>query len=543
MVDLYATYDETTASRIVRTHPDKLYSVAAIWDPPASFAGTPRPVYLFEPGGARQARRDLSMGSSEVSPGVHSVPGMMTNELGAFVVCVSTPPGGIDFEAAEEPGQEYSPECRFSAALPTMFLRGNATNPAVVGSVHTMATERRFWTGGGTSAGVWSQLGAQMVPAGDFAELADAESARGDGQFRYHWDHTHGHFSGAIGQNRLSSFCEYVIDPALTGLPSTYVAAGTNNAGAAALGVSGDTAQLKRANRVLVTTASSYVAAGNSIGATVLDVVGGSPPVLAGSYVRYNVGGTDYENLVAADFAGGSGSISIVGDALAVTVPGGTLVKIRTEYAVRTDYAGGAGSVQIWPTLQFPVTAGAAVELVHPSDNQEQYGPWSWAVGYCGTRSMNRPWRSDDSSGRGVPLQEKWDANVDRFLRSNNPRVYELNLMLSGAFGGGLQRVDSLVHERSFWLRRNVAVPTILPEHIGLHDTGDMAHLMHQLYVQRLSRTRNVSGLAGYFGSRRDNPLGTDASVPWLLGRNAAWSAQVLKAFLTDVNRFGGAFA
>lgn len=555
MADLYPNYDETTASRIVRWHPSKLYAELAIFDPPASFAGTPRPVYVFRPGGARQARRDFRIGAAaiEVSPGVyeHTLPGMLTEELGAYVVIVSTPPGGIDFAAAEEPGQEYAPECFLSLSMAKAFLRANVANPAVVGSVHTMSPERRHWLAGGTSAGFWEQLGSEMIPAGDLAELVDAAAARGGGRFRYSHDHTCGHLLGAIGQNRLSAFCEYVINPALAGVPGAYVANGSNPAGAVVLGVTGEAATLKRANRLQVTTSSSYTVNGaQSTGTTALAVQGSAAPMPAGCRVRLtaDVSGspTVYEFVVGADFAGGTGTI----DARAWssptvgTIANGAALEVVQEFAVRTDYAGGTGSVAIWPSVQFPVQPGSAVELLHPSG--EAYGAHSWAVGYTGTASMGRVWRSDDLSGVGVPLEEKRDADADRLLRADNPRAFELNLLAVGSFGNGLQRVDTLTAERSFWLRRNVATPTPLPEFVDLHDTGDMAHWLHEAYLLRLAAGRNVAGLGAYLGDRRDNPTGTGAvpaNQPWLLGRYGTYDPQVAKAWLTDPARFGGAFA
>lgn len=543
MADLFPSYDETTASRIVRYHPSKPYAEVAIWDPPAAFTGT-RPCYVFKSGGARQAKRDFRIGSSETSPGVHTVAGMMTEELGAYVCVYATPPGGIDFEAAEEPGQEYAPECRISDALAGAFLRGNYDNPDVFGSTRTASPHRRQWCGGGTSAGVFDNLGAQLIPAGDLWDLIDRDAARGGGRFRYGADHTFGFFNGAIGQNRISTFGEYVTSD--VGV-SSYVAAGTNNAGASVLGVSGDSITFRRHNRIWVTTTTSYVTSGAvNTGAINFPVSGDTPPIPAGVFVQVTASdASEHEFIVGTDYAGGAGTIDArewsPGGTIAIT-PGAAL-SIRYEYAVRTDYAGGAGSVAVYPTLQFPVAAGSVVELIHP--NQEGYGEHSWAVGYCGTASLGRVWRSDAASGRGVPLQEKRDGDLDRMARADNPRAFELNLMISGAEGESLNRVDILTGERSFWERRGAAVGApaiVLPEHHNLHDTADMAFLMHQLYVLRLAAGINTTGLGAYLGGRSSNPLGTDAAVPWLLGRNAAFDAQVLKAWLTDNARFGGSF-
>lgn len=551
MADLYPTYDESTASRIVRWHPSRLHAELAVFDPPASFAGTPRPVYVFEKGGARQGRRSFSIGSSETSPGVHSIPGMMTEELGAYVVVVSTPPGGLDFEAAEEPGQEYAPECRLSSALAKMFLRANAENPDVVGATHTLSRLRRHWISAGVSAGVWSQLGSEMIPAGDLADLADAEAARGNGRYRYDHDHTSGFFFGSIGQNRLSSFCEYVVDPALAGGPSTYVTAGAHAVDDAALSIAGDTAFLRRANRIVVTTTSGYTANGNqTTGTTGLVVHGDTPAIPQGVMVQLvaDVGGvpTDFQFLVGADYPGGAGVI----DARNWTGGGpgdiadGEPLRMTLEFAVTHDYAGGAGAVDIWPAVGFPIASGSEVELRYPVGYA--YGEHSWAVGYMGTASMGRVWRSDDASGRGVPLGAKRDADVDRFVRPNNPRVYELNIQINGAESDSLHRVDSLVHPRSFWVRRQTQHPAPLPEYIDLHDPGDMIHLLHQLHVLRVAAGRNLNGLSAYLGNRKSNPTGVGvvpADQPYLHGRHIAHDAQVLKAWLQDPDRFGGAFA
>lgn len=549
MPDLYPVYDETTAPIVVRFHPSLLFGELAIYPPPASFAGTPRPVFIFEPGGARQARRDMSIGSSETSPGVHSVPGMFTEELGAYVVIVSTPPGGIDKADAEEAGQEYGAASRLSAALARMFLAANRTNPAVVGSTHTISANRAHWCAGGTSAGVWSQLGAEFIPPADLYELVSEAAARGNGRYRYDWDHRCGHFFGSIGQNRLSGFCEYVIDPALDGLPSTYVTTSTAAAAATAIPIGSDTAELKRANRVSIITTTSYTVNGaQDTGTAALAVTGSAAPIPAGCFVQVVASDAQtYEFVVGADFAGGTGAIDARewSPSGTVSISSGATITVRQEFAVRTDFAGGAGSLQVWPSVQFPIQSGSAVELLHDA-TLEGYGEHSWAVGYCGTASMGRVWRSDDASGRGVPLGEKRDADVDRVIVPSNPRALELNLMISGAFGQTLQRVDDLTGERSFWMRRNNAEPTILPEHCNLHDEGDMVHLMHQLYALRQARGINVNGLAAYVGSRRSNPTGTGlvpANQPYLLGRNAGFDAQVLKAWLTDSARFGGAFA
>ncbi len=548
MPALYNDYDESTASRVVRWRRDSRYAVMAIWDPPGSFSG-PRPVYIFEPGGARQARRDLGIGSAElgsIGSGDWTVPGLMTNVLGAYVVCVSTPPGGLDFAAAEESDQEYAPECRASAAQAIMFLRGNYDNDAIVGGTHTIAPEPRYWCGGGVSAGCWNQLGAQMLPAGAFGELADVASARGGG-FRYDHDHRVGHFLGAIGQNRLSSFCEYVLDPDLVG-SGTYVTSGTVAVSASTIPVSGDTALLYRANRLYVRTSTSYtVASDTAVGSTSIPITGSATAIPSGCIGRVQAVDAEYYTFdVTADFAGGTASIDARnwGTSYTGNIPAGTALEIVQEFAVTADYAGGSGNVDVWPVVKFPIASASVVEVRDMS--MSVYGADSWAVGYTGTKSMGRVWRTDDASGRGVPYQTKLDANVDRFVRADNPRCFELNLMLSGAAGQSLHRVDDLTGTQSFWTRRNVAPSVLLPEFIDLHDSADMAHLMHQIYLLRVAASRNVDGLHAYLADRLANPTGTGlvpANQPWLKGRNASYTYSVVQSFLTDSSRFGGAFA
>lgn len=535
MPDLYSEYTRATASRIVRYRPDSMFTDAAIWDPPddPSFPGA-RPVFLFEQGGARQKRGDLGLGSSESSPGVHTVAGMMTNELGAYVIVLGTPPGGIDFEAAELTEMEFAPDCWGTAALGRMFLRANADNPAVCGSTRTMQRARRYWCAGGESAGVWNQLGCELTPIGDFDALVDRMVAIGQGRFRYDHDHTCGHFFGYNGQNRLSSFGEYVVTT--TG-DTTYVSNGTNNAGASTLGVTGEALGLKRHNRISVVTTTSYTTTGSqTAGTNALAVTGSSTPIPAGCFVTLIAGGNPYEAIVGADFAGGTGSIDLrQWNAGSDTITAGTAIQVRQEFAVTADYGGGTGSVGVWPTIQFPIAAASAIVLLHPAG--EGYLEHSWAVGYGGTASLGRVWRSDHSSGRGIPLEEKRTWDVDSLAVASNPRCKELNLYLASAFGDTLQRVDSLTHERSFWLRRNVATLAPLAEYIDLHDEGNIAHLLHQLYV-----LGNVN-CVGYLGDRRSNVNVTNGAQPWLLGRAVTNDPQVLKAYLTTSTRFGGAFA
>lgn len=562
----YNNYDESTASRVVRWRRDSRYAVMAIWDPPASFTG-PRPVYVFEPGGARQARRDLSMGAAEtngIGSGEWTVPGLMTNIFGAYVVCVSTPPGGLDFEAAEECDQEYSPECRASAALAIMFLRANCANPDVVGTAvagRTISPEVRHWCGGGVSAGSWNQLGAQMYPVGSFSEMADGEAARGGG-YKYDSDHRVGHFLGNIGQNRVSSFHEYVIDPALVGT-GTYLMNGAAAIGAASLTVDGDTVPIKRGTRLILRIPTTYTVSTDApIGNSSLPIEGDTTAVPVNC--RVEVTGT-YEDpgdpmtpieatftaTVTSEYSGGSGNIDTrVWGALPDNEDGvealeGEPITLLFQVVVTDDYAGGPGSIDIWPPLPIAIPDNAEIEI-NDITSFSTYGEFAWVGGYFGTASMQRVWRTDDASGRGVPMAEKIDGNVDRMVRADNPRVFELNLMLSGGPGQSMHRVDSLTTYDSFWERRNVDPSVVLPEYIDLHDAADAAHLAHQMWLLRDAAQVNTDGIQAYLSDRTKNITGTGvvpANQPWLRGRFAAYAYTVVHAFLTDPNRYGGAFS
>jgi hypothetical protein len=543
MPALYNTYNEVSASRVIRWRRDSRYAVMAIWDPPVAFTG-PRPVYIFEPGGARQARRDLSIGAAEngsIGSGDWTTAGLMTNVFGAYVVCVSTPPGGLDFEGAEEPDQEYAPDCRSSAALAAMFLRGNYDNTAVVGATRTIAPEPRYWCGGGASAGCWNQLGAQMMPHGSFGPLADRLAARG-GSFKYDDDHRVGYFVGSIGQNRVSTFCEYYLDPALSGGGGSYVTSSSVSVGGSVIPLSGDTKLIYRANRIYVRTTTSYtVSSTTSAGSSSLPITGSATAIPAGCIGSVS----GYTFHITADFAGGTGNLDArLWSSSSGSVSSGASLEIIQEFAVTADFGGGPGSVSVWPNVQFPIQSSSVVEV--RGFNWSSYGTHSWAVGYLGTASMGRVWRSDAASGLGVPMAEKVDANVDRVVRADNPRVFELNIMLSGGGSESLQRVDSLTAHNSFWVRRNADPSAVVPEFIDLHDASDMAHLAHQIYLLRSASSRNVSGIEAYLSDRRGNPTATGvvpANQPWLKGRSASFDYTAVQAFLTSASRFGGAFA
>lgn len=567
----YASYDESTASRVVRWRRDSRYAIMAIWDPPATFSG-PRPVYVFEPGGARQARRDLSIGNAEngtPGSGDWTTPGYMTNILGAYVVCVSTPPGGLDFEAAEETDQEYNPECRASAALAIMFLRANCDNTDVVGSEvagRTIAPEPRYWIGGGVSAGCWNQLGAQLLPVGSFSATVDAEAARGS-NFRYSHDHRVGHFLGNIGQNRLSSFSDYRLDAAFSADSEeigSYLTNGPTLAGATTIAVDGDTADLFLGNRLQMvfdtgyTVASDTVVSNGSSNPTSVPITGSSTPVPRGVTLRFTAvqdNAPDPDTYVTVgpavtvDYSGGTGNIDTrswgyqtpSGEEDPVLLAGTTVYGV-IEVCVTTDYSGGSGNVAVWPPVLMNVPDNAVIEFRRLS--METYGSFAWSGGYLGTASMGRVWRSNEPSGVGVPMQEKIDANVDLAVREDNPRAFELNIILSGGASESLHRIDSLTSVDSFWTRRNVDPGVVLPEYIDLHDAGDMAHLAHSLWLLRSAAGVNADGIWGYFSDRTKNPTGTGvvpADQPWLKGRSASYDYLVIQDFLTNPARYGGA--
>lgn len=543
MTATYATYNGNTwsvgynASRTVRYKRDGAYCKVAIFDPPAvspvtgeTFAGA-RPVYCFETGGGRQNKDDRGVTSSPTMT-------MFTDELGGYVCIFTTTPGGMDRAEAEEVDMALAPECISDGALLVMFLRAHATDTAVVGSTRTMQTEPRYWLMGGDSAGAWLELRTQMLPAGTFAEIGSALAASGGG-YRYDPDHTCGNFFAYESQNRLSTFNETVYSSAGS---SAYVVNTTATVGASTVSIVGDTLALRRANRLAITGTFGYVTSGALTGSATIPVTTGTAAVPQGANVVFVVNDVNppydpitYTHTVSEDYAGGAGSIKIAGNALTVDVPAATAIKVQQVVAVVSDVSApvtGAtpATVTVWPPLMmaFPATT-STVSFGH--DVPESYGEPSWAGAYVMSAGQGYTWRT-------FPIARKREADVDFLVVAENPRVKEINLMISSPSGLCLQRVDSLTHARSFWPRWNQTTPAPLPEHIDLHDCSQMAALAHEMYL-----AGNRNNVHAYLGGRDVNPNATNVDLPWLKGRNASFSASALKAFLMDVDRQGGALA
>jgi hypothetical protein len=531
MAPFYATYDLTTASRVVRFRGRGRYSLAAVWDPPPGFTGA-RGVGIRKHGGKRHNPRDFSLGANTTAQ-------MFTDVFGAYVMAYDCDPGGLWRGDAEEVDCEFMDESAASDALFPMFLGAHYADPYLVGSTRTVDPARNRWCAFGESSGAHDVARSQFVPLGGFGDLAAAESVRGGRQFRYHPDHRCGHAYLFIPQNRISSFNAYTTDPALGAVGSmratTWVAkttGGSNAAGANVLRLVGDTVQNLRCNRLRIVASAGATSTGSNLaGANVLQVTGGFPALRVGTFLRYNLGAGDVEHNVTAAYAGGAGSLSIF-PVLAADVPPGTALQIRFDEAVTASAAAPGSSVtpvdvSVWPPLAITVPDGSPVELLHYF--LEDYGQNGWDSGYrC---SGNTGWTCAT-----YPFEDKREADVDFLIDSGpNPRVAELNVMIGGSGGITLQRVDSLTDPRS-WAVRHAGAPANLPERIDLHDECDAALLAHRLY---LSGAR----VAAYLGTRETNPQGTDGSIPWLAGRNAQFSSSILAAFLSDPAARGGAFS
>lgn len=522
---LYAIYDTTTASRVIRWRGRGRYHVAAVWDPPVGFTG-PRGVALRKHGGKRHNPRDLSLGPNTTCQA-------FTDTLGAYVIAYDCDPGGLWRGDAEEVDLELSDDSLVSDALFAMLVRGHCDDPWLVGSTRTIDPDPKRWAGFGESSGAFDMARAQLVPLGGFGQLAARASVRGGRRFRFDPDHRVGHLFLYIGQNRLSSFNAYETNDAGA---TSYVAAtsgGSNAAGAALLRLRGDTIDLVGANRLKITAPLAAVTAGSNLtGSTTLQVGSGFPPLRTGTYVQYDLGAGVVALNVDDDYAGGAGLLEVF-PALVEDIPAGTALAVRFEVSVEEDTAAPvspatAFDVPVWPLLAVTVADGATVELEHPAA-VESYGPKGWPSGYKFSGNSGYTWRT-------YPFEDKRESDVDFLLDAGAPpRSADLNVIMAGPDGASLWRLDSLTAPTSFWVR-HAGAPRVLPERIDLHDPGDMAALAHKLHLAGVR-------VGAYFGTHRCNPRGTDVSVPWLLGRNATFSPTLLVNFITDPASRGGAMS
>lgn len=547
-----ATYNLGNASRFLRVKRDGLYLLVAIWDPPTvspvtgeTFSG-PRPIAIHEAGGARRLAPDFAFNSSTAA--------MFTDELGAYVVIVGVSIGGLDFPSSEEFDCKVHPESIEDSALAIMLLRGNTDNPDVCGDTFTISEELRQWMMWTDSAGAWHSMLTQLTPVGEFAELADAMAARGDG-FRYSHDHRVGKFYYFEGQNRISTRCAYRTDDALDGLgaalPSTYTVNGATAAGATTIPITGDTVQLFRGNWIQVTTATSYVTTADHTTGTSsvksLPVSSDADAIPQGAFIVVSDGVDDHEALVTADYAGGTGSISVQWTTAADVdvIPSGTAVFVRYTYAVKTHYWGGAGSVAVFPAVQHPIANATEVVVQHPAQEALGVDRHSWSNGYVYRSSDNWVWESDDDTGRGFPMERKRQADVDYLVHDQNPNVQTLALLIVSPATACMKRVDTLSGERSFWYgypkeptgnTRADVDGYVEPWNSDLHDEADAMSLAYQWYL--LGGDVEI-----YAGDRRSNPSGTATDLPFLKGRRSAASDSTVKAWAINEDRRGGSFS
>lgn len=552
MSHTYATYSRDTAgAKIVRYKRFGNYCELVVIPPPAvdpndptnTFSGA-RPVCICWPGGGNMEQANWNWAGNGLLY-------ELTDTLGAYVVLANGTQGGNYLETAEEGDMMFSPQLQEETALANMFLRANCDNPDVVGDDFTIDPDPRYWMMYGDSAGGWRSIWGQLIPRGDFGDLIDAEAATGNTTYKYHHDHTVNHIFATSIQSNVSQFHEsdaYHVMPALTGPDNLltglhYKVDGELAIGSTTVPLTGESHTnhiLYRGNRIYIVQATNYQAVGTNTGSA-LAVDGDTVAIPHRCFIVYDNGGTNEYVLVTEAYAGGDGTISVYD--LPSTVSDNTPISIAQEFCLTSDadYAPTTGTVTVWPETAILFSDQSVIKRI--LTGQEIFGSYSWAIGYIGTASDSRFWRSDHDTGRGIAIEDKLAADITPLIRSDNPRIGELNIFLYRSAGSSLQRIDTLTGDESFWIRRNMDTPAALPEHNSLHDEGDAAHFAHTFYLA----AGNTDNIRAYIGDARSNPSETSDEVPWLRGTNDTYSAAavVTKAinFFSNDARAGGSFS
>jgi hypothetical protein len=317
-VPLYATYDTTTASRLIRWRGRGRYFVAAVFDPPVGFTGA-RPVALRKHGGKRHNPRDLNAGGN---PTLQE----LTDVLGAFVILYDVDPGGFWRGDGEEVDLELADESLASDALFVMLVRAHCADSWLVGTTRTIDPRVSAFLLLGESSGAYDSIRCQLVPLGGFDDLAQSAGIRGGGPYRFDPDHRVGFLFLFIGQNWLHDFNAY------------------------------------ETRKLLASTAT-----GSSSGASTLAVSSGTPPMRAGCAIGYDLSNGDgvldpravTYYLLASDYAGGAGNVAIT-TTLADNVPNGTPLwfgPAETTYTAATSGGSNAAGASVLRLV------GDAVEL------------------------------------------------------------------------------------------------------------------------------------------------------------------------------------
>lgn len=470
----------------------------------------------------------------------------MVNDFFAVLISYDTSPGWARTPNNESSSSRDIFASHFENATAISYFRSIMSAPGGLNPLPDdiyITTDPEFSAHGGSSSGGYDVLRTQLMPDGTL-EYGRGNIISGSARFGRKYGHTCNVLLCNIPQTTLSQFHEQV--DVLSGGDSSYTLASAASATATQVSVSGDTAELKRGSRIEVRTTTFLQANGlQSTSGTSLSVkaVGGNVPATKRAvYLRMDLGGNFYRALLNVDAAAiTSGNTATYQVRLWTTDAGGTINPVQSipdntpiqfvqEFALTEDMDTGGSSpytMYLFPSLKTDLASGSVVVVQHYAP--EAYGELSWAHQYLFSSTAGWVWRSDDASGNGFPLAEKIPADIDQLLSLDNPRVYEVHPIFSGAEGTSLAQC-SLSGDDSFW---NMYTPgEINPAYIDLHDQFQAWYVAHWLYSVAENST-----VAAYMGSFRSNPLaGADATVPWNLGRNAAYTATVVSDYLEALN-------
>lgn len=444
---------------------------------------------------------------------------MLVNELNAAVIGYDVSPGFFQLESGEDFNSRdvFHKQLEHVAAISR--IRTMLSVAGTLPNGMTVTTNPALSMQSGESSGGYDAMRAQFLPARAIPTSL-RRAINPDARFGRDQNHLCNIVLANIAQGPLSQFCEYVTS---TSGDTTYLSNGTNSAGATTLVVDGDSAQLYRANRIAVSFATFYVSSGVASGATLIPVSGDARALKRGDWITFVVAATTYEHQIQDDYAGGSGSIKVQ-TSISVTIPASTAIGYRQELVVKADHSG-SGSISVYPSLTLAVPDNTPIVLLHAAAG-ETYGAKSWAQQYLFSSSSDYVWRSDDASGRGFPMDVKRLADVDYLFDLANPRVHQVNLILTGASANSLVTSD-LTGERSFLSAANFTPGVPAAHFIDLHSEHQAFWIAY--WLRMVAFNMNV---ALYAGNKVTNANSGDVSVPWNLGTNADFSSAVLKAYL-----------
>lgn len=202
-------------------------------------------------------------------------------------------------------------------------------------------------------------------------------------------------------------------------------------------------------------------------------------------------------------------------------------------YAIDADSAASPTSVAIYPTLQTGVSNGATVDLV--TTGLEKYADQGWCGGYFFPSNSGYVWNDDATltTPAVYPWENKRQADVDKMLTSDNPRVREVSWVFVGASGNELIKSTAGTSNEFAFLKHvpgpygTLADGAIDSAHNDLH--GEWQSFYIAWLLDQLGNTTNV---ALYAGNTTSNPNVEVNATNWNKGQNADFSASVLKTFL-----------